>query len=85
MLGTAGRRKDKLMSNILQWTLTYGHTSVGQLATTYIYQLCVNTGCCQEARESVLSGYHDHILYQQIYTIHFLNILKCFFLVWKEK
>ena len=36
MLGIAGRRKDKLINDILLWTTTHGHTSVGWPAKTYI-------------------------------------------------
>ena len=37
------RSKDKLRNNILQWTPTHGHTHVGQLANTCIYQVCTDT------------------------------------------
>ena len=37
--------KDKLISDILLGTSTHGHTSVGQLAKSYIHCLCVDTGC----------------------------------------
>ena len=36
--------KDKLISNVLLWTPTPGHTSVGWPAKTY--QPYVDTGCC---------------------------------------
>ena len=35
--------RDKLISNILLWTLTHGHTSVGWAAKTYIHQLYSDT------------------------------------------
>ena len=35
--------KAKLISNILWWTPTYGHTSVGQPGTTYFQLLCADT------------------------------------------
>ena len=38
---------DKFISNVLQWTPTHGHTSVGRPVKTYINQLCANTGCYQ--------------------------------------
>ena len=34
--GHSWRSKDKLIGNILQWTLTHGYTSVGHPGTTYI-------------------------------------------------
>ena len=39
------RSKDKLISDILQWTPTYGHTSVDQPAKTNIHQLGADIGC----------------------------------------
>ena len=44
MRGIAGESKDELINDILLWTPTYGHTSLGWQAKTYIYQLCVDTG-----------------------------------------
>ena len=38
------RSKDKLISNILLWTPTYGHTSINWPAKTYIHRFCVDTG-----------------------------------------
>ena len=40
MLDTTGEVRDKLISNILRWTPTHGHTSICQPAKTYIYLLC---------------------------------------------
>ena len=37
--------KDKLISNVLIWTPTHGHNSVGRPAKTYLYQLCADTAC----------------------------------------
>ena len=34
-----------IKSDYLQWTPTHGHTSVDQLAKTYIHKLCADTGC----------------------------------------
>ena len=39
------RSKNEVISDVLQWTTTHGHTSVGGAAQTYIYLLCANTGC----------------------------------------
>ena len=43
----AGHRwesRDVLIMNILSWTPTHGHISIGGPAKTYILQLCTNTG-----------------------------------------
>ena len=42
-VGHCWRSKDKLISDILMWTLSHG-----QLARTYIQQLCANAGCSLE-------------------------------------
>ena len=44
--GHCWRSKNKFISNVLQWTPTHGHTSVGWPIKTYIHQLCADTGCC---------------------------------------
>ena len=50
MQGTFWHRwkNNELISEILLWTPTYGHTSVGQPPKTYIQQICVDTGFCLE-------------------------------------
>ena len=50
------RSKDKLNSNILVWTPTHGHTSVGQPAETYIYLLCAVTRCCLKELPHVMAN-----------------------------
>ena len=45
---TAGESRDELISNVLQWTPTYGRAKAGRPARTYIQQLCENTGCSSE-------------------------------------
>ena len=42
------RSKDKLISDVLLWTPTYGQAKAGQPAQTYIQQLCEDTGCNPE-------------------------------------
>ena len=37
--------KDQLISYILLWTSSHGHTCVGWPAKIYIYQLCADTTC----------------------------------------
>ena len=44
MTKTCWRSKDKLISDILQWTPTHGHTSVGQPTKTYIHQFWADAG-----------------------------------------
>ena len=66
MLGTIG----ELISNVLLWTPTHGHTSVDRLAKTYIHQLYADTGCCLEDllramadrdrwQDRIKKNYHD--------------------------
>ena len=40
--------KDKLLSDVLQWTLSHGRAKAGRPARTYVQQLCANTGCSPE-------------------------------------
>ena len=47
-IGHSWRSKYELISDILLWTTTHGHTSVAQPAKMYIQQLCVDTGCFLE-------------------------------------
>ena len=42
------RNKDKLISDVLQWTPSYGWAKVGRPARTYLQYLCANTGCSLE-------------------------------------
>ena len=46
--GNCWRRRDDLISDLLQWTPTYGRSKAGQPARTYIQQLCEDTGCSPE-------------------------------------
>ena len=48
--------KDEFRSDIILWTPTHGHSSVGWPVNTYIYQLRVDTGCSLED----LPGVIDH-------------------------
>ena len=43
--GHCWRSRDKLISDVLLWTPTYGRTKAGRPARTYIQQLCEDTGC----------------------------------------
>ena len=42
------RSWNELISDILQWTPTYGRAKAGRLARTYIQQLCEHPECCPE-------------------------------------
>ena len=42
------RSRDKLISDVLLWTPTYGRVKAGRPARTYIQQLCEDTGCSPE-------------------------------------
>ena len=46
--GHCWRSRDKLISDVLLWTLTYGGAKAGRSARTYIQQLCEDTGCSPE-------------------------------------
>ena len=46
--GHCWRSRDELISDVLQWTPTYGRAKVGRPARTYIQQLCEDTGCSPE-------------------------------------
>ena len=43
--GHCWRRRDELISDILQWTLLHGRAKAGRPARTNIQQLCEDTGC----------------------------------------
>ena len=46
--GYCWRSRDKLISDVLLWTPTYGWAKAGRPAQTYIQQLCEDTGCSPE-------------------------------------
>ena len=46
--GHCWRSKNELISDVLQWTPTYGCAKAGRPARTYIQQLCEDTGCNPE-------------------------------------
>ena len=43
--GHCWRSRYEIISDLLQWTPTYGRAKAGQPAGTYIQQLCEDTGC----------------------------------------
>ena len=46
--GHCWRSREELISDVLLWTPTYGRAKAGQLARTYIQQLCEDMGCSPE-------------------------------------
>ena len=46
--GHCWRSRDKLISDVLLWTPTYGQAKAGWPARTYIQQVCEGTGCSPE-------------------------------------
>ena len=46
--GHCWRSRDKLISDVLLWTPTYGRAKAGRPVQTYIQQLCEDTGCGPE-------------------------------------
>ena len=46
--GRCWRSRDKLISDVLLWTPTYGRAKAGRPARTYIQQLCEDMGCSPE-------------------------------------
>ena len=46
--GHCWRSRDKLISDVLRWTPTYGQAKAGRPARTYFQQLCEDTGCSPE-------------------------------------
>ena len=47
-VGHCWRSRDKVISDVLQWTPSYGRANTGRPARTYIQQLCADTGCSPE-------------------------------------
>ena len=46
--GYCWRSRDEVISDVLQWTPTYGRAKAGRPARTYIQQLCEDTGYSPE-------------------------------------
>ena len=78
---------DKLISDILLWTPSQGQAEVGRPASTYIQQLCADTGCSLEDRwmietgckrgskKSVLVGRHNDN--DELFKIELFETLNC--------
>ena len=70
--GHCWRSRDKLISDVLLWTPTYGRAKAGRLARTYIQQLCEDTGCSPEDLPEARDGqgyqcwWHDMMMMMMI-------------------
>ena len=53
--GHCWRIRDELISDILQWSPSYGRAKAGRTARTYIQQLCEDTGCSPEDLPEVMN------------------------------
>ena len=51
------RRRDKVISNVLLWTPTYGRAKAGWPARTYIQQLCEDTGSSLEDKPEAMNDW----------------------------
>ena len=51
---TCRTSKEELISDVLLWTSTRGHISVGRPGRTYLHQLCADTGCSLEDRPGAI-------------------------------
>ena len=49
------RRRDELISDVLQWAPSHGRAKAGRPARTYIQQLCENMGCSPEDLPAAMS------------------------------
>ena len=49
------RNRDKVISDVLQWTPSYGQAKAGWPTQTYIQQLCGDTGCSHEDLPEVMN------------------------------
>ena len=56
MFGTTSKVKDEFINDFLRCTAIHGHNSVGRPTRTYIPQLCMDTGRCQEDLPRVLTN-----------------------------
>ena len=53
--GHCWRSGDKLISDVLLWTPSYGRAKAGRLARTYIQQLCADTGFRPEEQPEAMA------------------------------
>ena len=50
------KKNEPDVSDVLLWTPTHGHTSVGWPAKTWIHQLCMDPGCCLEGLPNAIAN-----------------------------
>ena len=55
LAGHCWRIKDELISDVLQWSPTYGRAKAGRTARAYIQQRCEDTGCSPEDLTEVMN------------------------------
>ena len=53
--GHSWRSRDELISDVLQWTPTYGRAKAGRPAQTYTQQLCEDTDCNPEDQPEAMN------------------------------
>ena len=53
--GHCWRSKDELISDVLQWNPAYERASVGRPTTTYLHQVCKDSGCSLENLPGVMN------------------------------
>ena len=57
--GHCWRSRDELISDVLQWTPSYGQAKAGWPAWIYIQQICKDTGCCSEDMPEAMNNRED--------------------------
>ena len=56
------RSKDELISDVLLWPLSHGHSSVGWPTRTYLQQLCMDMGCSREDLQEIASDQSSRLM-----------------------
>ena len=81
--------KDELISDVLQWSLSHGRSSVDLPKRTYLQQLCMDTGDCwkrwmietngaRESGKSFLAMWHDIYIYIPGFCYFNQNVTFCY-------
>ena len=82
--GHCWRSKDKLISNVHQWTTTHEHTSVGLAAKSYIYQPCVDIVCHLEDLARMIgidAESQENLCYQHVLMIMMMTVRNYYYQV----
>ena len=74
-VGHCWRKKDILISDVLQWTPSHERASVDRPTRTYLQQLCTDTGCSLEDQPEAIR--HTYILFVYKYTYICIYIYVC--------